>query len=65
MKAFAKMMRVVGTALLAKHGQAISEKGLDAVGLQSCAEVSRLLYAQKMTRNEEICLCFEILFMGH
>jgi len=38
-KAFAKMMRMAGASLLLKHGQAISEKGLDAIGLSSCAEV--------------------------
>jgi len=38
-KAFAKMMRLAGASLLLKHGQAISEKGLDAIGLSSCAEV--------------------------
>ena len=41
-KAFAKLLRVVGTALMAKHGQAIADKGLDAVELGSCAKVSRL-----------------------
>lgn len=39
MKAFAKMMRMAGASLLLKHGQAISEKGLDAIGLSSCAQV--------------------------
>lgn len=38
-KAFAKLMRVLGTAFMAKHGQSIHEKGLDAVGLGSCAHV--------------------------
>ena len=52
-KAFAKMMRMAGTSLLLKHGQAISEKGLDAIGLSSCAEVSR----HKINRQEDSCWC--------
>lgn len=38
-KSFIKLIRVVTAAAMAKHGAAIQEKGLDAIGLGKCAEV--------------------------
>ena len=39
MKAFAQLLRLVGSAAVLKHGAAVAEKGLDAMKLGQCGKV--------------------------
>lgn len=39
MKAFAQLLRLVGSATVLKHGAAVAEKGLDAMKLGQCGKV--------------------------